>query len=134
MAGYIKGATTFASTFDITAAGILDSRLTVSTKSDLTKGGGDDWARNNYYPKMVVTVENENSLYMLVGDNPKLEASWKKIADMQLFDSTNANSLEKKFEAVDKKLQTINELAKLFNVTTNGMDYVTNPTIDCGTF
>ena len=134
MAGYIKGATTFASTFDITAAGILDSRLTVPSKSDLTQGGGDGWARNNYYPKMVVTVEDENSLYMLVGSDPKVAENWKKIADMKLFDNSDASSLEKKFEAVEKKLQTINELAKLFHVTDDGMDYVTNPIIDCGTF
>lgn len=65
----------FAINFEPTSQKILDSRLKVSTKNDLITA----YPNNNYYPKMVVTVEDENALYMLIGDDPANIDNWKKL-------------------------------------------------------
>lgn len=70
-----KGNFKFPINFEPTGQSILDARLTVSTKNDLITGYTD----GNYYPKMVVTVEDEQALYMLIGDSPTQLENWKRI-------------------------------------------------------
>lgn len=65
----------FAINFEPTSQKILDSRLKVATKTDLTTA----YPNKNYYPKMVVTVEDENALYMLTGADPAVIGNWTKL-------------------------------------------------------
>lgn len=96
----------FAINFEPTSQKILDSRLKVSTKDDLTTA----YPNNNYYPKMVVTVEDENALYMLTGDDPTDISNWTKLVagddvtvsvENSLTSSSTSNALS---AAMGKKL------------------------------
>lgn len=72
----VNGNFNFPINFEPTGQMILDARLTVPTRSDLTTAYTE---KKNYYPKMVVTVENENALYMLTGSDPSQSASWTRL-------------------------------------------------------
>lgn len=72
----VNGNFNFPINFEPTGQMILDARLTVPTRSDLTTAYTE---KKNYYPKMVVTVEDENALYMLTGSDPSQAASWTRL-------------------------------------------------------
>lgn len=72
----VNGNFNFPINFEPTGQMILDARLTVPTRSDLTTAYTE---KKNYYPKMVVTVEDENALYMLTGSDPSQSASWTRL-------------------------------------------------------
>lgn len=72
----VNGNFNFPINFEPTGQMILDARLTVPTRSDLTTAYTE---KKNYYPKMVVTVEDENALYMLTGSNPSQSSSWTRL-------------------------------------------------------
>lgn len=72
----VNGNFNFPINFEPTGQMILDARLTVPTRSDLTTAYTE---KNNYYPKMVVTVENENALYMLTGSDPAQSGNWTRL-------------------------------------------------------
>lgn len=122
----------FAINFEPTSQKILDSRLKVATKTDLTTA----YPNNNYYPKMVVTVEDENALYMLTGDNPTVIGNWTKLVagddttvtvENTLTSSSTTNALS---AAMGKKLNdekvakttTVNGKPLSSNVVINGDD------------
>lgn len=70
-----KGNFIFPVNFEPTGQSILDARLKVPTKEDLTTGYQD----GNYYPKMVVTVEDEDAQYILSKEDPTQIDNWKKL-------------------------------------------------------
>lgn len=72
----VNGNFNFPINFEPTGQMILDARLTVPTRSDLTTAYTE---KKNYYPKMVVTVEDENALYMLTGSDPSQAGSWTRL-------------------------------------------------------
>lgn len=72
----VNGNFNFPINFEPTGQMILDARLTVPTRADLTTAYTE---KNNYYPKMVVTVEDENALYMLTGSDPAQSANWTRL-------------------------------------------------------
>lgn len=72
----VNGNFNFPINFEPTGQMILDARLTVPTRADLTTAYTE---KNNYYPKMVVTVEDENALYMLTGSNPAQAGNWTRL-------------------------------------------------------
>lgn len=72
-----KGISEFSVNFEPTGQSIFDARLTVATKNDLYTAYNDN---NNYYPKMVVMVEDENMQYVLVDTEERdNEAGWKSM-------------------------------------------------------
>lgn len=118
----------FAINFEPTSQKILDSRLKVATKTDLTTA----YPNKNYYPKMVVTVEDENALYMLTGDDPTVIDNWTKLVtgddatvtvENTLTSSSTTNALS---AAMGKKLND-EKVAK--TTTINGHDLSDNVTI-----
>lgn len=72
----VNGNFNFPINFEPTGQMILDARLTVPTRADLTTAYTE---KNNYYPKMVVTVEDENALYMLTGSDPAQSGNWTRL-------------------------------------------------------
>lgn len=72
----VNGNFNFPINFEPTGQMILDARLTVPTRSDLTTAYTE---KKNHYPKMVVTVEDENALYMLTGSDPSQAGSWTRL-------------------------------------------------------
>ena len=50
----------------------LDARLVVPTKSDL-------YAFQYYYQGMIVSVKSDDTAYLLVGNDPSQESSWKEL-------------------------------------------------------
>lgn len=118
----------FAINFEPTSQKILDSRLKVATKTDLTTA----YPNKNYYPKMVVTVEDENALYMLTGDGPTVIDNWTKLVagddstvnvENTLTSSSTTNALS---AAMGKKLND-EKVAK--TTTVNGKPLSSNVVI-----
>lgn len=118
----------FAINFEPTSQKILDSRLKVATKTDLTTA----YPNKNYYPKMVVTVEDENALYMLTGTDPAVIGNWTKLVagndttvtvENTLTSSSTTNALS---AAMGKKLND-EKVAK--TTTINGHNLSGNVTI-----
>lgn len=72
----VNGNFNFPINFEPTGQMILDARLTVPTRGDLVTAYTE---KNNYYPKMVVTVEDENALYMLTGSDPAQSGNWTRL-------------------------------------------------------
>lgn len=73
-----KGTAIFAVNFEPTGQSPLDARLVVSLKSDLTNSA--TYADNNIYNGMVVSVLEDNSLWMLTNMSAVTSlASWKQI-------------------------------------------------------
>lgn len=72
----VNGNFNFPINFEPTGQMILDARLTVPTRADLTTAYTE---KKNYYPKMVVTVEDENALYMLTGSDPAQSGNWTRL-------------------------------------------------------
>lgn len=73
-----KGTAIFAVNFEPTGQSPLDARLVVSLKSDLTNA--TTYADNNIYNGMVVSVLEDNSLWMLTNMSAVTSlASWKQI-------------------------------------------------------
>lgn len=118
----------FAINFEPTSQKILDSRLKVATKTDLTTA----YPNKNYYPKMVVTVEDENALYMLTGTDPAVIGNWTKLVagddtavtvENTLTSSSTTNALS---AAMGKKLND-EKVAK--TTTVNGKPLSSNVVI-----
>lgn len=72
----VNGNFNFPINFEPTGQMILDARLTVPTRGDLVTAYTE---KKNYYPKMVVTVEDENALYMLTGSDPAQSGNWTRL-------------------------------------------------------
>lgn len=125
----VNGNFNFPINFEPTGQMILDARLTVPTRSDLTTAYTE---KKNYYPKMVVTVEDENALYMLTGSDPSKSASWTRLdagattevaVENVLTSSSATNALS---AAMGKKLND-EKVAK--TTTVNGKPLSSNVTI-----
>lgn len=125
----VNGNFNFPINFEPTGQMILDARLTVPTRSDLTTAYTE---KKNYYPKMVVTVEDENALYMLTGSDPSQAASWTRLdagattevtVENVLTSSSATNALS---AAMGKKLND-EKVAK--TTTVNGKPLSSNVTI-----
>lgn len=125
----VNGNFNFPINFEPTGQMILDARLTVPTRSDLTTAYTE---KKNYYPKMVVTVEDENALYMLTGSDPSQSASWTRLdagattevtVENVLTSSSATNALS---AAMGKKLND-EKVAK--TTTVNGKPLSSNVTI-----
>lgn len=126
----VNGNFNFPINFEPTGQMILDARLTVPTRSDLTTAYTE---KNNYYPKMVVTVEDENALYMLTGSDPAQSANWTRLdagattevsVENVLTSTSTTNALS---AAMGKKLND-EKVAK--TTTVNGKPLSANVVID----
>lgn len=75
----IKGAINFGSNFNIGAKGPIDARQRVETIADLTTV----WtAEIPAYKGMVVSVLEDNSIYILKADDATVFDNWKKVGDV----------------------------------------------------
>lgn len=75
-----KGINEFSVNFEPTGQSIFDARLTVATKNDLYTAYDEN---KNYYPKMVVMVEDEDMQYVLTDvENYDNETGWTSMSDL----------------------------------------------------
>ena len=70
-----KGSANFSGSLEVLAGAPLDARLVVSTKTDLTNSGSYPYK----YIGMVVSVQDEQSIYMLVGNDSTNISNWKEL-------------------------------------------------------
>ena len=70
-----KGSANFSGSFEVLAGAPVDARTVVNTKSDLTAQGSYTYK----YTGMIVSVKDEQKVFMLIGDDPTIEENWKEI-------------------------------------------------------
>ena len=75
----IKNDLTYGYGFNITASGPVDSRTRVEFISDLTTVWDSDAPA---YKGMVVSVLEDNSIYILKSDDATVSGNWKKVGDV----------------------------------------------------
>ena len=97
----IPGAINFGSNFNIGAKGPIDARQRVETIADLTTVWTADIPA---YKGMVVSVLEDNSIYILKTDDATVLKNWKKIGDV----SGDITSLQTQITANKTAIDTIN--------------------------
>lgn len=104
----VSGTYILPSNFEVTGQMILDARLSVPNIEDLYTA----YVSNNYYKKMVVTVENEDAQYMLVDVSKRtLPEGWKKLgSDVEVDTELDVNSNNPVANSAVTKAITDNEL------------------------
>lgn len=118
-----KGNFIFPVNFEPTGQSILDARLKVPTKEDLTTGYQD----GNYYPKMVVTVEDEDAQYILSKEDPTQIDNWKKLNGGEGFSTISWDNSSNMNNYKDEGIYTISGVRSnsgdnmpISNYNTNG--------------
>lgn len=82
-----KGVIDFGSNFNIGRKGPIDARLVADYITDLSTGYSDTGLP--CYRGMVVSVLEDNCLYLLVNDDPTAEGAWLKLGSESAIDSIN---------------------------------------------
>lgn len=82
-----KGVIDFGSNFNIGRKGPIDARSVVDYIADLSAGYSDTGLP--CYRGMVVSVLEDNCLYLLVNDDPTIDGAWLKLGSESSIDSIN---------------------------------------------
>ncbi len=114
-----KGIAQFAVNFEPTGQSPFDARLLVPTKADLYTA----YPNNNYYPNMIVTVQDENAQYMLVDVTKRTTAEgWLKMGDSKL--STNVDNLTTYYTYQYPSTQNGIRIKAKLGTDSNGQDLI----------
>lgn len=121
--GIVKNSITFGSGFNITAEGPIDSRMVVESIEDLTTVWGTDAP---VFEGMVVSVLEDNNVYVLKEKPFSTLENWKKIGSDVDIDVEEIKTLSKKLSAPI----VVAGLSESIGNVENGMQFDTEDSIE----
>jgi hypothetical protein len=121
--GIVKNSITFGSGFNITAEGPIDSRMVVETIGDLTTVWGTDFP---VFEGMVVSVLEDNNVYVLKAKPFSNLENWKKIGSDVDIDVEEIKTSSKKLSAPI----IVAGLSESIGNVENGMEFDTEDSIE----